>query len=468
MLNFFRGYSTVPLIGLVLFFLLLRLPFFLYETPILVPELGWMLVGEQMSRGFILYKDIWDNISPLAGAAYWGMDILFGRSQFAYYFIALLLSIFQIIYFNYIFVSRDMFKERSVIPGALYALGLSVSFDTVTLSPMLMANTFLLLALGGMVRIIAKRQATGEVFEMGIYIGLATLFFLPSITFFFWIMASLLFYSIASIRNYFLVILGTALPLLMTSLVIYLNGAADSMLVHIFDTLFDIKYHDTNTLYSTLVALAIPVLLGVFGFMKMTTSKRLFNYQIRMQQVMALWVIFAALSIPFKPFLAPVQFLNFVPVIAFFGTFFFLETKNWLVAELQFLVVVFLMASIQYYGIIDFLPGARPTQFQTLRVKKVLLPPEINQKRILVLGNDEGEYLNNLSATPYLNWELASNYLTNLNNFDSVIHIHDSFKKDPPEYVIDKVNLMPKILKRIPALQQEYKPTQWKGIYARH
>ncbi len=468
MLNFFRGYSSVHLLGLVLFFLLIRLPFFLYETPILIPELGWMLAGEQMSKGFILYKDIWDNVSPLAGAVYWGMDLLFGRSQFAFQVVALILSVFQIIYFNYTFVSRDMFPERSVIPGAIYALLLSISFDMATLSPMLMSTTFLLLALGGMVRIVAKRQATGDVFEMGIYIGTATLFYLPSAIFFFWVVASLLFYSIASFRNYFLVLLGTALPLLMTTLVIYLNDAADSAMLNMFNSVFDIKSYDLNSLYSTLVSLFVPVLIGILGFMKMTTSKRFFNYQIRMQQVMALWVIFAAFSIPFKQYFAPMQFINFIPAIAFFATFFFINAKNWLYAELQFLMIILITLSVQYYGLTGFLPGSRPVQLATLRVKKAVLPEEINNKKILVLGADEGEYLHNQSATPYLNWELASNYLTNLDNFDSVIHIYDSFRKDPPEYVIDKVNLMPKVFTRIPELKKDYKPTQWKGIYVRN
>lgn len=468
MLNFFRGYSSVHLLGLVLFFLLIRLPFFLYETPILIPELGWMLAGEQMSKGFILYKDIWDNVSPLAGAVYWGMDLLFGRSQFAFQVVALILSVFQIIYFNYTFVSRDMFPERSVIPGAIYALLLSISFDMATLSPMLMSTTFLLLALGGMVRIVAKRQATGDVFEMGIYIGTATLFYLPSAIFFFWVVASLLFYSIASFRNYFLVLLGTALPLLMTTLVIYLNDAADSAMLNMFNSVFDIKSYDLNSLYSTLVSLFVPVLIGILGFMKMTTSKRFFNYQIRMQQVMALWVIFAAFSIPFKQYFAPMQFINFIPAIAFFATFFFINAKNWLYAELQFLMIMLITLSVQYYGLTGFLPGSRPVQLATLRVKKAVLPEEINNKKILVLGADEGEYLHNQSATPYLNWELASNYLTNLDNFDSVIHIYDSFRKDPPEYVIDKVNLMPKVFTRIPELKKDYKPTQWKGIYVRN
>ena len=87
------------------------------------------------------------------------------------------------------------------------------------------------------------------------------------------------------------------------------------------------------------------------------------------------------------------------------------------------------------------------------------------KKRILVIGEDEGEYLNNFTATPYLNWDLARYDLKNLDNFDSVIHIYDNFRQDPPDYVIDKENVMPRLFIRVPALKKRYKPSPWKNIY---
>jgi hypothetical protein len=104
-------------------------------------------------------------------------------------------------------------------------------------------------------------------------------------------------------------------------------------------------------------------------------------------------------------------------------------------------------------------------KLENLRSKTASLPAEIRNKRILVLGQHAGEYTENFSATPYLNWDLSSYDLRNLDHFDSVIHVYDNFRKDPPDYVIDKVNLMPKLLSRVPALQSQYKLSQWKGIY---
>jgi hypothetical protein len=120
---------------------------------------------------------------------------------------------------------------------------------------------------------------------------------------------------------------------------------------------------------------------------------------------------------------------------------------------------------IQYQGLRGIIPGLTMGKLENLRTKPASLPEQINNKRILVIGQQSGEYINNYTATPYLNWDLASYDLKNLDNFDSVIHVYDNFRKDPPDYVIDKVNVMPKLLDRVPALKDEYELSPWKGVY---
>jgi hypothetical protein len=167
LLSFFRVNARYQTISLAVFFLLLRLPFFLGGAPLLIPELNWMLVGEQMGRGFMLYRDVWDNVSPFSGLTYWLIDSLFGRAQWVYQLAAMGVSLVQILYFNYVIYSRDVFPERTFLPGALYALFLNISFDMGTLSPMLLANTFLLFAFGSIVKMLVRREVTTQVFRAG-------------------------------------------------------------------------------------------------------------------------------------------------------------------------------------------------------------------------------------------------------------------------------------------------------------
>ena len=465
MLSFFRANASSQNISLVLFFLLLRLPYLWNEAPLLIPELSWMLVGEQMNRGFMLYRDVWDNVSPLSGMVYWAIDRLFGRSQLAYQAMAASISIFQILYFNYIVRTRDVMPERSQVPGAIYAVFLTISFDFATLSPMLMAATFLLLGLGVVIKMLERRQITNEIFEMGLYIGLATLFYLPAALFMVWAFISLLFYTGTTLRQHVLGFFGSIFPLLMVMLYFYLSDGVASLNRNLLTSVFQVRQYDLNDFSSLIISLVIPLVVGAMGFMRMLTATRLVNYQTRIQQMMAIWLIVAVLMIPLMQYLAPMQFVVFVPALAYFATYYFLSFKKRWLAEMLFLGFIGGISLIHYQGLLGLSPGLAVGQLESLRAKPALLPEEIREKRILVIGEDEGEYLNNLTATPYLNWDLARYDLENLDNFDSIIHIYDNFRQDPPDYVIDKENLMPKLFRRVPALQKRYKQSRWKGIY---
>jgi hypothetical protein len=466
LLSFFRVNARYQTIGLVIFFLLLRLPFFLGEVPLLTPELSWMLVGEQMSRGFMLYRDVWDNVSPLSGLTYWLIDSLFGRAQWAYQFSALSVAVIQILYFNYVIYSGEVFPERNFIPGALYALFLNISFDLGTLSPMLMANTFLLFAFGSIVKMLVRREVTTQVFEMGLYIGIAALFYLPVSLFMMWAFLALLFYTGSTIRHHLLGAFGSLFPLMMVVLFFYLNNGVESLNRNLLTSVFQVKQYVLNDFSSLIASLLLPLGFGVMGFMRIFTTLRFVNYQTRIQQVMALWFIVAVFTIPLMEYLAPMQFIIFIPPASYFATHYFqsFKKKSW-ADELQFMLMGATILFIQYQGLKGIIPGISMGRLENLRAKPTSLPEPIREKRILVLGYNGGEYRENFTATPYLNWNLASYDLMNLDNYDSVIHVYDNFRKDPPDYVIDKVNIMPKLLARVPALQKQYELSPWKGIY---
>ena len=110
-----------------------------------------------------------------------------------YQIVALAIVAFQTVYFNVIINNRDIVSKRNYVPGLIYLLFLNISFDCSTLSPVLMATTFLLMSFGTLVRQISRLQATDEVFEIGFLIGIASLFYPPACVFILWATASLVF-----------------------------------------------------------------------------------------------------------------------------------------------------------------------------------------------------------------------------------------------------------------------------------
>lgn len=468
MLSFFRLNATAQIIGLLLLLVLIRLPFLLSPPPLLVPELNWMLIGEQVRQGDLLYRDIWDSISPLSAMVYWFMDLAFGRSQTAYYLMGTALGAFQVIYFNYVMNVRDVYPDRTFIPGLLYALFLNMSFDCSTLSPVLLATTFLLLAFGTLVKQMERRGATDEVFEAGFYIGMATLCYLPSAIFLIWAVLSLLLYSGASFRQHSLSVFGFAFPLLLTILYYYLNDSLPDFNRNLIASVFRVRQYNLTDFRTLLASLFLPLAmsaLGLLSLLRLTT--RYVNFQQRAQQIMMLWVLAGLLSIGLMPFLAPMLFIIFVPPMAFFSAIYFQSLRKIWVAELLFLGVFGAMLLILYQGALQLIPNLALGQLTSLQVNASPVPPQVRNAKILVIGEDLSAYRYNQLATPYLNWDLAKYDLRNLDNYESVINIYNHFRNDPPGYIIDREDVVGKLFERAPDLASQYEKTPMAGIYRR-
>ena len=464
MLSFFKVNAVYQIFSLLILLILIRIPVYLVGLPQLIPELQWMLVGEQINKGFMLYADIWDNTAPLSALVYAGLDGLFGRSQTVYQMAALTVASFQVIYFNVMINNRDILTKRNYVPGLIYLLFLNFSIDCCTLSPVLMATTFVLMAFGTMVRQISRLQSTDEVFEIGFFIGIASLFYPPACIFILWAIASMVFFSGATLRQHSLSLFGFLFPLFLTALFFYLDGTYSAFYRNFISSVFQIRQYNLNDFKSLLVTLLIPFGLGILGFLRLVNTFGFNNFQVRCQQVMILWAIAGVISIGLMPFLAPMQFIIFVPALAFFTINFFNSFKKQWLAELIFLGVFGTILLIHYQAV--YVTDSKGfVQLKNLKLG-VSQDIEIKNKRVLVLGDGIEEYKNNYVATPYLNWNLAKYELENLDNYDNVISILRNFEKDSPDIIIDKVNLAPKLFKRIPALERRYKLVQ-KGVYKR-
>ncbi len=466
MLSFFKVNANYHWISLVVLLGLMRLPFVFYPLPLLIPELQWMLIGEKMGQGFMLYRDIWDSISPLSAIVYWLIDSFFGRSQLAYQIIAAILTIFQALYFNYLGQERQFFSERNYVPAFLYLLFVNISFDFSTLSPALISTTFILLALGGLTKQMQREGVTEDVFEIGFYLSMATLFYIPSVVFLVWIVLALLVYTGATIRLHALAIFGFLFPIALTLIFFFFQNASASLNRNLLFSIFQTRQYNLNSFQAVIIVFFLPILIGILGFFRTVSFGRFTNYQSRIQQIMMLWFIIGMLTVVLMPYIAPMQFIVLVPPIVFFANNFFLLSKRrvWL-SELLILGIFFGILGLQYNAITNPTSGWAAARLDNLRTQTKQLPIEIKNQRILVIGNDEGEYRDNFSATPYLNWDLAQYDLENPENYQSVISIYDNFTADPPKYVIDKTNTMTKIFKHIPKLTNRYRPTQTKGIY---
>jgi len=467
LLTFFRFNTLFHILSLLLLVILLKLPFLGDKLPILLPELEWMLVGEKIRDGSFLYKEILTNVGPLSAFIYWLIDLSFGRVQFAYEFIAILIVYFQALYFTFTCNTRQTYLEKNYAPGLVYVLLMSLSFDMSKLSPVLLATTFLLFAFNKIVKQMERREGVSdEVFEIGLYIGIAVLFHQPSMVFILWSTACLLFFTNANLRQHFLAMLGFAIPLFLVTLYFYFNDSIEEFKYNWFSGIFRIKQYSLEDFKSALLAISIPTIIAFLGFLRQTQASRYNSYQQRTQQIMLIWAVVALLALFLSPNVAPMQFIIFVPCFAFFVTGFFLHFRGAFFPELTFMIVFIAIVLMQYQGVTPIL-GKGFEQLSDMRIKPKALPELMKGQKMLVIGERIDEYKLGKSATCYLNWDLSKIDLENPDNYESIINIFDNFKKDPPTIIIDKQNVVPKIFERIPALAVDYKTTNIKGIYQR-
>ena len=149
MLELFRKDRPIGYVLLCIYVLLLRIPAFISET----------------------------NWTPLARSPF--SDLVYnaiGYTSITAHIVGTILIFFQAIIINSMMNSNRITKESSLFPGLLFILLQTLIPDFNYLSPAMMANTFLVMALWNISTSYKKTGKSGEIFNTGIFIGIAMLF----------------------------------------------------------------------------------------------------------------------------------------------------------------------------------------------------------------------------------------------------------------------------------------------------
>ncbi|MDO1444808.1 hypothetical protein Q0590_01030 [Rhodocytophaga aerolata] len=464
MINFFKISQLITVIIAFLLLIVIHLPILTNSVPLIVPELKWMLVGERMGEGFMMYKQIWSDVSPLSGFVYWLLDLFVGRSQLSYQILALMLVILQGLYFNHSLQKHQQYPEKSNLPLLLYVLCMGLFFDFFTLSPMLMSITFLLLALDGLFSHINDEASNDEVFSIGFYIGVATLFYFPLALFAAYAFICFLLLAATNARKYFLMLFGFIFTLGLAALFFYMiNGLEDLYYNSILRLL---EFHKTYYVsFQDMLLLASPfiAILALSAFQLFGGDTRFIHYQIRCQQALFMWAITAGLCLLVVPSVAPYQLIVFVPVVVFFGTHLLLTIRKKILADLIFMCLLLAVVFINFstaFSLFSWVDLNKLVVNETQNTK-------ITNKKLLVAGDNLEGYLYNKLATPYLEWSLAERHFNYLEDYVNVVEIYENFRKDMPDVIIDQNGKIAELFTRIPALAQYYAKEQNSNVYIR-
>lgn len=458
MLSFFRFNDPYRMVFIFLLLLAIRLPIIIGNGTLTHADLHFMVIGEKMSDGAQLYVQIWDNIAPFAAYVYWIIDILFGRSILAYQLLSILLVIVQAGLFNKILIDNKAMNENSYIPALVYILCMSLFFDFFTLTPMLMSITFLLLALNHLfqhIEIRAKRDE--QIFSIGLYIGIAALFYLPVILLAPATLLTLALFTGTVFRRYMLLSFGVILPvLLLIGYYLLINGVRD-FYYNFFNPWMEIEGETLIKFSSLIWIIGIPAIYTFLALVKISQGMRFTNYQVRLNQVMFIWLLFSIGLMFFGAEVTPAKFMIIIPPAAFYISHFFINLRKGWKSEVSFAIFFLSIVFVSLGTFFNFFFTTRFIAYEKLLVDKTPYDELVKGKNVLVLADNVDIYKNAKLATPYLNWSLSRPLFQYPEYYDNLVQIYNNFKQDPPQVIIDPEGKIDEVSPFIPwfALQYE-------------
>lgn len=176
--------------------------------------------------------------------------------------VGLLLLLAQSLLVNHIIERHEVLGNNSFLPGFVYALLMSSDPGLLYAHPALFSNLFLLLALNTLLQSYRMEKAYACIFDAGLYIALASLFYLPASLFLLIVWAALIILRPFIWREWVISILGFMVPWILLLFYFYWQGLSlqvpDSLLPFTWIKLFSFN---PASFFQTLGEIAVAVVL---------------------------------------------------------------------------------------------------------------------------------------------------------------------------------------------------------------
>jgi len=456
LLAFFRINDPFRIIGIFLLIILIRLPFFFGEMPLIVPELEWMLVGSSISFQKILYLDVWDDLAPLSAMVYALVDFAGGRSQWAYQLIAIVVVFFQSYLFNKLLISSKAFKENTYVPALTFTTLMSTFFDFFTLSPVLMSGIFQLFLINGIFNHLAVKAKDEQFLNIGLALGLSTLFYLPSLAYLPVSILSLGLFSSMTFKRYILMFFGFLFPIVLVGVFFFWHGGLLQFIDSYFFSWMATPFRELVSLKTMWFISISGLVLLVFSWIKIYTGSRYNNLQNNYMLIMILFLIGAFVMVFMSRERAPHQLMVFVAPMSFYIAHLFLLIKRKVLTEAIFLAFFAITLTINYGVLYKFVVPQALVQYEDLLVQPTPWDQIVQGKKLLIMGDEPDAYLHAYPATPYLNWNLSKAHLNHINSFNTMSLIYDNFINDMPEVILDQKQVVPQLFMQMPTISSKY------------
>jgi hypothetical protein len=416
------------------------------------------LIGEALNTGKVIYKDLVSPIAPLSAWVYMVINFIFGKSILALQILSILLVTYQFSLFNNIMLRNKAYNENSYIPALIYALIMFTFYDFFTLSPALISLTFILLVLDNIYLRIENKLEDATILKTGFFMGIAVLFYLPSIIFLIATVFSFAMLTSLVLRRYLLFLYGFLFPFIIIFTYFFWHESLESLISQWIEFTFINNVNALIDFRSILIIIGLPVIIFVISLYKTFTAGRFTNYQVRVQQVMFIMFIAALGSWWVSQEKAPHELLLFVPSFAFFITHFVLQFNKKARAELFTFGFSILLIGIGYSLFYQNTLLHKYGNFNLLQNSSSIYYPQLKNKKAMILGANPAVYMDaKLVATKFYHPQLSSRILDRMSEKERLIEFYNDIEKHQPDIIIDLNGHFIETISNLPLIESKYR-----------
>ncbi len=463
MLEFFKINDPLRMIGIFFLFILLQIPYYLMDVPLLQPELIWRLLGQQMAEGNLLYVDIIDNTGPFSAMVYWMNGILFSNSMVSFRIIAFLILFFQVFYTNHMLIQNNAYEESNYLPAFVMMILFQLSFDFMTLSPALMGSTFVLLALSRLLsQTSVNTNTVPSILLMGLFAGIAFCFHFPYLLFLPLLIFSGLLINGFSFQQLSLILTAFLLPVVICALFYFWKDGLSNFIEMYFtlalklEKIYHVNFKDLSYLFT------LPIAIAIVGYFRNNVLRRMTVNQQKQNQLFFLFLLFNIGMFFLMDRVSPFQFISTIPILTYFITYFFTITKNKLAQNVigysYFLIVPLIGYSWTFYLLND-------ASFDMYKQETTSANDIPQGKSVMVLGDNHSAYQNAVMASPYLNFRLTEIYFAKMGEMKWKTRFYQDLKKENPDIIIDEAAVFDSWVQELPKLKTLYTRSENGLIY---
>ena len=273
-----------------------------------------------------------------------------GTSLFVTQLVAVSLIIIGSILLYWILERNDILTNRNFLPSLMYIVLLSCSGALIRLHPALLANIFLILALNPLIALYRNEDAFTQVYNLGLFFGLAVLSYLPVLVLLPLIWIGLLIYHSFNYREWTVAIVGLLTPFLFLFTYLFWNDKLNSFYTN--EILYSLAQNHTPSELAKNTYYLLIALLSLIGLSTIKVLEHSGSTAVKTGKTMSflVWMIFFAFfTVLIMPTWTSRDFaLMALPLSIFIGNYLSLARAKWM-AELFFGFLLFSIILLRYF-----------------------------------------------------------------------------------------------------------------------